>query len=111
MKMNYEQIEILVKALAVLVGLIITFVIKPYINSKISASEQETLINYIKIGVRCAEQIYTKEQWAKKKEYVMGYVTDIMKEKLNITLTEKELSTLIEGFVYELHKEDNNSDT
>ena len=31
-----------------------------------------------------------------------------MNEKLNIRLTEKELSTLIEGFVFELKKENKN---
>ena len=108
MTITVEQLEVLVKALAVLLGLVLTFVIKPFIDSKISQTEQAKLIEYIKIGVRCAEQIYTPEEWNKKKNYVLEYVTEIMNEKLNIRLTEKELSTLIEGFVFELKKENKN---
>ena len=93
MTITVEQLEVLVKALAVLLGLVFTFVIKPFIDSKISQTEQAKLIEYIKIGVRCAEQIYTPEEWNKKKNYV---------------LTEKELATLIEGFVFELKKENKN---
>ena len=65
MTITVEQLEVLVKALAVLLGLVITFVIKPFIDSKISQTEQAKLIEYIKIGVRCAEQIYTPEEWNK----------------------------------------------
>ena len=87
MTITVEQLEVLVKALAVLLGLVITFVIKPFIDSKISQTEQAKLIEYIKIGVRCAEQIYTPEEWNKKKNYVLEYVTEIMNENLNIKLT------------------------
>lgn len=108
MNITIEQLEVLTRALAVLLGIVFTFVIKPYIDSKVSQSEQAKLIEYIRIGVRCAEQIYTPEEWNKKKNYVLEYVTEIMNEKLNIKLNEKELSTLIEGFVFELKKEGKN---
>lgn len=100
--MTYEQMEIIVKALGVIVALIMTFVIKPYINSKISATEQAKLENYIKIAVRCAEQIFTQEQWAQKKEYVTNYIKSILGKLVNIELTDDELDNLIEGFVYEV---------
>lgn len=102
--MSEEQMMLLVRLLAVIVSVMITFIIKPLIDSKVSELEQEKLISYIKMGVKCAEQIYTKEEWAEKKAYVLSYVTDIMNEKLKIQLSEKELSTLIEGFVFELKK-------
>ena len=35
MTITVEQLEVLVKALAVLLGLVFTFVIKPFIDSKI----------------------------------------------------------------------------
>lgn len=100
--MTYEQLEILVKALGVLVGLIITFVIKPYIDSKVSATEQAKLENYIKVGVRCAEQIFLPEQWMAKKQYVYDYVKGIIGSLVKINLTDDELDTLIEGFVQEV---------
>lgn len=102
--MTVEQLTILVRALAIVLGLIATYIIKPYIDSKISQTEQETLKKYIEMGVRCAQQIYTPEEWEQKKSYVMGYVKDIMKEKLKIELSDKEISTLIESAVYELKK-------
>ena len=108
MTITVEQLEVLVKALEVILGLVITFVIKPFIDSKISQTEQAKLIEYIKIGVRCAEQIYTPEEWNKKKNYVLEYVTEIMNEKLNIKLTQNELSTLIEGFDLKKKKENKN---
>ena len=52
MTITVEQLEVLVKALAVLLGLVFTFVIKPFIDSKISQTEQAKLIEYIKIETR-----------------------------------------------------------
>lgn len=103
--MTYEQMEILVKALGVIISLVITLVIKPYIDSKVSATEQAKLENYIKVGVRCAEQIYTPEEWDKKKEYVVDYVSGLLGNLVKLDLTAEEISSLIEGFVYELKKE------
>jgi len=104
MKMTYEQLEILLKALGVLMSLVITFVIKPYIDSKISQTEQEQLLKYIETGVRCAEQIYTPEEWKLKKSYVENYVLDILSNLVHLDLTDKELDTLIEGMVHEVKK-------
>lgn len=102
--MSYEQLEILVKALGVLVGLVITFVVKPYIDSKVSKDKQEQLKEYIEIGVRCAEQIYTPEQWTEKKVYVVKYVGEVIKNLVHIDLSPVELDTLIEGVVHEVKK-------
>lgn len=102
--MSYEQLEILVKALGVLMSLVITFVIKPYIDSKISQTEQEQLLKYIETGVRCAEQIYTKEEWAEKKAYVVEYVAGILSNLVHLNLTAEEIDTLIEGMVFEVKR-------
>jgi len=105
--MSYEQLEILVKALGVLVGLIITLVIKPYIDSKVSATEQAKVENYIKIAVRCAEQIYTVDQWKEKKEYVLNYTLDLINDcnLVDVKLTTADIENLIEGMVYAVKKE------
>lgn len=102
--MTYEQMEILVKALGVIMSLVITFVIKPYIDSKVSATEQAKLENYIKTGVRCAEQIFTPEQWAEKKQYVIDYVAGLLGNVVKLDLTPEEIDSLIEGFVYEVKR-------
>lgn len=105
--MTYEQLEIIIKALAVIVSVIVTFIIKPYIDSKITATEQAKIENYIRIAVRCAEQIYTPEEWAEKKAYVLNYVTNILNESnlVNIELSPADIENLIEGIVFEVKHE------
>lgn len=97
--MTYEQLEILIKAVFVFVSLVVTLIIKPLIESKVSTVELEKLENYIKVGVRCAEQIYTPEQWKEKKNYVTNYVQGLLEEKIDLKLTEQQIDTLIEGCV------------
>ena len=82
--MTYEQLEILIKAVFVFVSLVVTLIVKPLIESKVSTVELEKLENYIKVGVRCAEQIYTPEQWKEKKNYVTNYVQGLLEEKIDL---------------------------
>lgn len=99
--MNYEQLEILVKALGVLVGLVITFVVKPYIDSKVSKDKQAQLKEYIEIGVRCAEQIFSAEEAKKKKDYVLSYCSNKIAE-LGTKVSAEELDVLIEAMVNQI---------
>lgn len=102
--MTYEQIEIIVRCLGVLVALFITFVIKPLIDSKVSATEQEKLFKYIKKGVECANQIFDPEQCQEKKAYVLDYISDILEKNVHLELSYKEIDILVEGFVKEVKK-------
>lgn len=102
--MNYEQLEILIKAMGVIIAFVITYIIKPYIESKVSESELNKLENYIKTAVRCAEQIYTPNQWVEKKNYVTEFITKILHDKVDLSLSPEEIDTLIEGFVREVKK-------
>lgn len=97
--MTYEELEILVKAIAILVALFITKVIKPLIDSKVSQQEYAKLEELVKIAVRCAEQIFTPEEWEQKKEYVVAYVNDILGSQIKLTLSMEQIDTLIEGCV------------
>lgn len=85
-----------------LISVLITVYVIPYLKSKMGSDEFDKLITYVTVAVRCAEQIYTPEQWKEKKEYVMNYVMDIMNNKLKISLTYDELDTLVEGIVNEI---------
>lgn len=100
--MTYEQMEILIKALGVLVCLAITFIIKPIIDSKVSQTEQEKLEAYIKAGVECAEQIFGSGLGQEKKAYVMNYIKDFLGTYIKLELTDKQISDLVESFVWEL---------
>lgn len=97
-------LEIASGIVTILVAVITSFVI-PYIKSKIDSDKLEKLDYFIKIAVRCAEQIYTPEQWKEKKDYVVNYITDLINNSLHIKLTASEIDDLIEGAVYQLKHE------
>ena len=100
--MTFEQLEIIVKAIGVVIALIVTFIIKPLIESKLSETELHKLENYVRIAVRCAEQIYDPEEWKLKKLYVLEYASGLLGDKVDLELTQEQLDTLIEGLVNEV---------
>lgn len=101
--MTVEQMTILVKALAIILGLFFTLVIKPAIDNYVGKDKMAEYLGYIKVAIRCAEQIFTPEQWAEKKNYVYHLAIDKASE-MGITLTEADIDILIEGFVNEIKK-------
>lgn len=100
--MNGELLVKIVLAIISICGALVTAYVIPFIKSKISSTELNKLFEYAKIAVRCAEQIYTVEQWQEKKEYVMNYVMNIMNEKLHINLSYDQIDTIVEGIVNEV---------
>ena len=96
MMTNELYMQIFQLLITILLGIITAYVI-PLIKSKVSKDQMETLIYYVNIAVKAASQIYTKEQWQEKKDYCMNYLKNITNEKLNISLSDEEMSTLIEG--------------
>lgn len=93
---NELFMKIIELAFMVLIGLVSVYVV-PFLKSKITKDQMETLLYYVNIAVKAASQIYTKEQWQEKKEYCMKYIKDVVDNKLSITLSDEEISTLIEG--------------
>ena len=100
--MNSELFVKIILAIISICGALVTAYVIPFIKSKISSTELNKLFEYVKIAVRCAEQIYTVEQWQEKKEYVMNYVMKIMNEKLHINLSYDQIDTIVEGIVNEV---------
>lgn len=96
MMTNELYMQIFQLLVTILLGIITAYVI-PLIKSKVSKDQMETLIYYVNIAVKAASQIYTKEQWQEKKDYCMNYLKNVTNEKLNISLSDEEMSTLIEG--------------
>lgn len=99
---NSDVIVNFVLALISVLSVVITSYVVPYIKSKIGENKFDRLIYYISVAVRCAEQIYTKEQWMEKKQYVMDYVLDLANEKLHLDFTYGQLETIVEGIVNEI---------
>lgn len=104
--MNNEQlfVQVVGAVITIIVSLISAYVI-PWLKAKISKDQIETLNYYLELAVKCANQIYTAEQWQEKKQYVTSYIVDVINNKLSLTLTEQDIDTLIEGMVNHVKKE------
>ena len=96
--MNSELIAVIIKSVLAILSVVITTVIVPYIKERIGQDKYNKLVEYTKYAVRCAEQIYTPEEWEKKKEYVSQYITEKAND-LGIGLNEQDIDLLIEGVV------------
>ena len=99
--MNNELITVIIKAVIMILSVLITSVIIPYVKGKIGESKYDELTYFVKYAVRCAEQIYTPDQWKEKKEYVTTFIINKAKE-ININLSEEDIDILIEGIVNEI---------
>jgi len=99
--MNDLFIKIVSAILTIFVALI-TSVVIPWIRSKITAEQMELLRSYTEYAVRCAEMIYSPDEWQDKKAWVMQYITDIINQKFNLTLSYEDINTMVEGVVQEV---------
>ena len=95
--MTNEMFMKIVELLFMVAASLITAYVIPYIKSKMTKDQMETLLYYVNIAVKAASQIYTKDQWAEKKEYCMKYIKEVTEDKLSIKLSDEEISTIIEG--------------
>lgn len=102
--MNNELFITIVSSVLTILVAIITSVIIPWIKTKITAEQMELLERYTEYAVRCAEQIYTPEEWQDKKVFVMDYITEIINDRLKLSLTYEDINTLVEGIVNEVKK-------
>lgn len=85
--------------LMLLAALITTFLI-PYIKSKVSTEDFETLKSWVRIAVNAAEMIYSETgMGANKKAYVIEFLNS-----KGYTLDIDTLNNLIEAAVLELKK-------
>lgn len=103
--MNPELFEQIVRGIIIILSAIITYAVIPYIRSKVTAEQLNIIRGYAETAVRCAEQVYTPEQWKIKKVYVMNYLRDLINTKLHINITEAELDVLVESIVNEVKKQ------
>ncbi len=83
-----------------LTGVLVTYLLIPYIKSKTTEKQREDIMFWVKVAVNAAEQIYKEKGNGKlKKEYVVKFLNDI-----GIKISEFELDVLIESAVLELDK-------
>lgn len=89
-------------AIISIAGALVSAYLIPWIKNNISAKDMETIIFWVRFAVRCADQLFTPEQWEQKKTYVMAYVVNMAK-KIGLNLTEQDINILIEAAVNEIH--------
>lgn len=94
----------IVSLLLTLLAAIFSSIVLPYIKSRLNNSQMEQIKRYTSLAVRCAEQIYTVEQWEVKKLYVTQYISGIANQMFGLTLTEEDINVLIEGVVNEVKR-------
>lgn len=82
-----------------LVGAVITYIIIPFIKTKITAEQQKNIQFWISVAVSAAEQIYNASGMGKEKKQ---YVIDFLNNK-GIELTPEQLDVLIEAAVYQIN--------
>ena len=102
--MSSELFIKIVSAIITIIVALITGYVIPAIKAHINEKDMETILKYVRIAIMCADQIYTKEQWEEKKQYVKAYIIKVADEKLHIKLTDEDIETLIEGLVNEIHE-------
>lgn len=100
--MNTQTFMTIALAIISIAGALVSAYLIPWIKNNISAKDMETIVFWVRFAVRCADQLFTPEQWEQKKQYVLGYIID-MAAKLGIRLSEEDINVLIEAAVNEIH--------
>lgn len=99
--MNTELfIKITLSVISILSAVVTYFVI-PLIKEKIGDMKYEKFVDFITRSVRAAKQLYTPEEWKKKKDYVLEQAIAWL-EMHNIKMTEEQINALIEGIYNEI---------
>lgn len=94
-------VKVVIAVFTIAWALITAYVI-PWIKAKIGSDEIEKLSWFATCAIRAAEQMFTPEQWAEKKAYVVCQLKIIMNDQLSLKLTDDQLNVIIEGIVNEV---------
>ena len=98
-----EVTKTILNIVVTIISLFLTAYVVPWLQQRIDTDKLDKIEEYTAIAVRCAEQIYTPEQWQEKKKYVYTYILDKAKE-IGIRMDEKDIDLLVEGIVHEVKK-------
>lgn len=97
--MNHEVVSVIIKAVLAILSVVVTSVLVPYLKQRLGDDKYTELTEYVAWAVRSAEMLFSPEEWAEKKDYVVDHVIAKAKE-LKIELTEEDVNVLIEGLVH-----------
>ena len=94
------DITLVIKAIIALLSAVITAFVVPWLRAKRSNEELAELLDWVRIGVQAAEQIYGHIDGPRKKEYVLQYLASI-----GYTVDDEAIDNAIEAAVLEIHAE------
>lgn len=103
--MDSQLLTDIIRLLILILGTIITMYVIPWIKSKFDESQLQNLNTFISWAVRSAEQMFTPEQWAEKKQYVVRIAREWISDNMKITFTDDQLNSIIEGIVNAVKKD------
>ena len=89
--------KLIMAVITLLLAIITTFVI-PWVKANKTQTQLATWNMWVKIAVTAAEQIFTSDQWAEKKQYVLNYLNS-----KGIKYDSATVNNMIESAVLELH--------
>lgn len=82
-----------------ILGAVITYMVVPYLKSKTSKEQRETIMFWVSVAVSAAEQIFNERgMGAEKKKFVVEFLVE-----KGIKVSLDELDVLIESAVKELN--------
>lgn len=90
--------EIIFKSIIVAFCAVFSYVLVPYIKTKVDKSKMDALYICTEYAVRCAEQLFSIDEGKEKKKYVYNYILNKTKE-IGLKLDENDLNVFIEGMV------------
>lgn len=89
--------KLVMAVITLLLAIVTTFVI-PWIKANKTQTQLDTWNMWVRIAVAAAEQIFTSDQWAEKKQYVLNYLNS-----KGIKYDSATVNNMIESAVLELH--------
>lgn len=90
----------IINAVIMLIAAVISAFVVPWLKGKIEAQKLTQILNWVKIAVNAAEQIYNESGMGeKKKEYVLNFL-----QQKGYTLDPEKIDAMIESAVYGLQR-------
>lgn len=101
--MTTELLIRLFIAIATVISILVSAYVVPWLKAQIGSDKFADLVYYTELAVRAAEQLFTPEEWAKKKEYVYTYISGLVSE-YGLKLSPADIDIIIEGIVNSVKK-------
>lgn len=99
--MTPVEMELVERLLGIIIAGVFIYVIKPFIDVLVKKFQNNEVVNFTIKAIRAAEQEYTPEQWAEKKDKVLDKVGTYVSEHTKLELSGEEINTIIEGSIKE----------